>query len=268
MRVDAIAFDLDDTLLRDDRSISEYTLSTLRRAADRGIRIIPASGRTRDSMRGFVEEIGCAPLFISCNGAEVWSADRQLLMQELLDTPLAREVARFAGAHGCYAQTYAEDCFFYNREGDWARAYAESSSLRGVYVGDLESYIERPTPKILMMDDPARIAELMEDARRAFGDRVSLTCSKPYFLELNPPRATKGNALCWCADHLGFSMANLLAFGDSLNDLSMLLAAGRGVAVSNAREDVKAQIAHLCGSNQQDGVAHYIDEYIFSGGNA
>ena len=135
-------------------------------------------------------------------------------------------------------------------------------------MGDLEAYIARPTPKILMMDDPTRIAALMAEAREAFGDRVSLTCSKPYFLEVNPPRATKGNALCWCANHFGFSMERLLAFGDSLNDLSMLLAAGRGVAVQNAREDVRARIATVCGSNQQDGVAHYIDQYVLSGGNA
>ena len=268
MRVDAIAFDLDDTLLRDDRTISAYTLSVLRRAAEAGIRVIPASGRTRDSMRGYVDQIGCETCFISCNGAEVWSPDRTLLMQELLDVPLAVEVARFAREHDCYAQTYAGDSFYYNRQGDWARAYAESSDLRGVYVGDLEAYLTRPTPKILMMDNPRRIVDLLEEARAAFGDRVSLTCSKPYFLEVNPPRATKGNALRWCAEHYGFAMARVLAFGDSLNDLSMLEAAGYGVAVANAREDVKALIPLACGSNQADGPAHYIEQHILSGGNA
>ena len=262
MTVDAIAFDLDDTLLRDDRSISPYTLSVLRQAAEKGIRVIPASGRTRDSMRGFVDQIGCATCFISCNGAEVWSPEKVLLMQELLDVPLALEVARFAEDHGCYAQTYAEDCFFYNREGAWARAYAESSELRGVYVGPLTDYIAQPTPKILMMDTPERIAALLREAQSAFAGRLSLTCSKPYFLEANPLRATKGNALCWCAARFGFSMAHAVAFGDSLNDLSMLTAAGRGVAVANARPDVLAQVRATCGSNQEDGVARYIEQFI------
>lgn len=268
MKVDAIAFDLDDTLLRDDRTISPYTLSVLRRAAEAGVRVIPASGRTRDSMRRFVDQIGCATCFIACNGAEVWSPDRRLLEQELLSVPLAAEVARFAESHGCYAQTYAEDCFFYNREGEWARAYAESSELRGVYVGNLEAYITRPTPKILMMDDPARVAELLLEAQAIFRGRASLTCSKPYFLEVNPLRATKGNALRRCAERFGFDMANVMAFGDSLNDLSMLTAAGHGVAVANAREDVRSQIAAVCGSNEEDGVARYIEQYVLSGGNA
>lgn len=267
LKIEAVAFDLDDTLLRDDRNISPYTLSVLRRAAEAGIRVIPASGRTRESMRGYVEEIGCASCFISCNGAEVWSPSLELLAQELLDVALAREVARFAEDHGCYAQTYAEDCFFYNQEGEWARAYAESSRLRGVHVGNLEAYIANPTPKILMMDDPRRIVELLAEARERFGGQVSLTCSKPYFLEVNPLRATKGNALGWCAEHYGFSMAHAVAFGDSLNDLSMLTAAGLGVAVANAREDVRAQVSAVCGSNEEDGVARYIEQHILSGGN-
>ena len=268
MRIDAIAFDLDDTLLRDDRTISLYTLSVLRRAAERGVRIIPASGRTRESMRGFVERIGCATCFISCNGAEVWAPDRTLLMQELLDVPLALEIARFAEARGCYAQTYAEDFFFYNQEGKWADAYAESSSLRGVYVGSLEAYITRPTPKILIMDTPDRVAEMLREAQALFEGRVSLTCSKPYFLEANPLRATKGNALRWCAGRFGFAMEDALAFGDSLNDLSMLTAVGHGVAVANSREDVRARVATVCGGNEEDGVAHYIEQFVLSGGNA
>ena len=268
MKVDAIAFDLDDTLLRDDRTISPFTLSVLRRAAERGIRVIPASGRTRDSMGGFVDQIGCASCFISCNGAEVWSPDRRLLMQELLDVPLAVEIARFAEERGCYAQTYAGDSFYYNQESEWARAYAESSSLKGVYVGDLTAYIARPTPKILMMDTPERVASLLREAQGLFAGRVTLTCSKPYFLEANPLRATKGNALRWCGGQLGFAMENVLAFGDSLNDLSMLTAVGYGVAVANAREDVKAQLTLACGSNETDGPAHYIERHILSGGNA
>ena len=63
-----IAFDLDDTLLRDDLTISERTIMTLRRISNLGVQIIPASGRAKLSMKSFVEQIGCASLYISCNG--------------------------------------------------------------------------------------------------------------------------------------------------------------------------------------------------------
>lgn len=262
MTPQAIAFDLDDTLLRDDRSISPYTISVLRRAAEQGIRVIPASGRTGRSMQHFVDQIGCASCYVCCNGAEVRTPDHQLLMQELLSVEVAKEVAAWAEHHGVYAQTYDDIRFYFNRHGKYAEDYKVSSSLEGQYVGNLEAFITQPTTKILLMDEPERITQLLCEAQSIWGERVSLTCSKPYFLEVNPLRATKGNALQWIARHHGFAMEQLIAFGDSLNDMSMLLAAGTGVAMANARQDVKARIANICRSNEEDGVAHYIEQYI------
>jgi len=262
MSIRAIAFDLDDTLLRPDNTVSDYTVQVLHRAHERGIIILPASGRTRDSMFPTVERIGCASAFISCNGADIWTTDQELLMQELLPVELAHEVARFASDRGVYCQTYSPSRFYYSVENDYAVSYAQSSSLEGEYVGDLTAFIQQPVTKLLMMDTPQRIAELYQEARTLFAGRASLTCSKPYFLECNPLRATKGNALKWCAGHFGFDMSELLAFGDSLNDVSMLEAAGTGIAMGNAREDVKAMGFPLCGSNAEDGVARYIDEHI------
>ena len=268
MTIQAIAFDLDDTLLRDDLTLSDKTLTVLRRAAASGSHIIPSSGRARESMRGFAEQIGCVTCYISCNGAEVWSRESQLLTQELFSVPLSHEIARFAQEHHCYAQTYAGNRFFYNHDGPFAQAYAQASLLQGVCIGDLEAYITQPTPKILLMGDTQEIAALLVEARQRFAGRASVTCSKPWFLEFNPPRATKGIALQWCAEHFGFSLANTLAFGDSLNDVSMLTAAGRGVVVGNAREDVKAMGFEVCDTNMHDGVARYIEHHITGGAYA
>ena len=262
MSIRAIAFDLDDTLLQSDLTVSDYTVDVLHRAAQRGVVILPASGRTRDSMFPTVQRIGCASAFISCNGADVWTTDRSLMMQELLPVELAHEVARFAQERGVYCQTYSPSRFFYSIENQYARSYALSSSLEGEYVGDLTAFIQKPVTKLLMMDTPERIAALYEEARTFFAGLASLTCSKPYFLECNPLRATKGNALHWCASHFGFAMEDLIAFGDSLNDVSMLEAAGTGVAMGNARDDVKALGFPICLTNDEDGVARYIDEHI------
>ena len=262
MPIRAIAFDLDDTLLRSDLTVSDYTVDVLRRAADRGIIILPASGRTRDSMFPTVQRIGCADAFISCNGADVWTPDRELIMQELLPVALAHEVARYAADRGVYCQTYSPSRFYFSVDNEYAVSYANSSSLEGEFVGDLTAFIQRPVTKLLMMDTPEKIAAMYEEAKTIFAGRASMTCSKPYFLECNPLKATKGNALKWCADHFGFRMDELLTFGDSLNDVSMLAAAGIGVAMGNAREDVKAMGFPVCLTNDEDGVARYIEEYI------
>lgn len=265
MSIRAIAFDLDDTLLHDDLTISARTVSVLQRASESGITVIPASGRARDSMKGFVEQIGCAACYVSCNGAEVWSHDHELLMRKILPRETTLEIARFAASHGVYAQTYEGPHFFYNMEGDYAAAYARSSMLTGKYVGDLETYLTgHDTAKILMMADADKIAAMLAEGREQFLGRVSVTCSKPYFLEFNPLGATKGEALAWCGKRFGFDLSELAAFGDSLNDMSMLTAAGMGVAVDNARPDVKAQLTYSCPSNNEDGVACFIQQHILN----
>lgn len=192
MNIQAIAFDLDDTLLRSDRTISAHTVRVLREAAERGIEIIPASGRARDSMKPFVEQLGCASMYISCNGAEVWSAKHELLHREALDVPMAREIARFGAQRDCYAQTYAGPRFFYSQKGRWAESYAESSMLTGVYVGDLEAYLTEPTSKILMMAEEGKIAHMLKEARAQFEGRASVCCSKPYFWNSIPCLQLRG----------------------------------------------------------------------------
>ena len=260
--VRAVAFDMDDTLLRDDRTISDYTLHILRTAAERGIHVIPASGRARDSMKPFVEQMGCASCYIACNGAEVWRPDHTLLHRETLDTPLAQEIAAFAEERGVYCQVYYDEKFYYSMKGLYAEQYAASSMLTGEYAGKLTAFIDRPTTKVLMMAEPSVIAKLLVEAHTLLDGRAQVTCSKPYFLEVNPLKATKGLALQRASEYLHFDMANATAFGDSLNDMSMLQAAGTGVAMANAREDVKAAISTHCLSNMEDGVAHYIEQHL------
>ena len=255
----AAAFDLDDTLLRDDLTFSPYTLDVFRRLHESGFLFVAASGRTRMSMKPFVDQLNCVSLYISCNGAELWDpASGNFVYRELLSKDLCHEIARFGNEYGVYAQTYSDDRFYFNEYSEYSRMYASSSRLPGEFVGDLENYIQEPRTKILMMADPEKIALMLADAKNRFSGKVSVTCSKPHFLEFNPLSATKGNALKRAAALLGLTVNDFAAFGDSLNDASMLETAGCSVAVANARPEVIAMCSDVCPSNQEDGVARYL----------
>ena len=255
----AVAFDLDDTLLRDDLSISDNTVHVLRGLFAAGWQIIPASGRAKLSMKPFVDRLDCASLYIACNGAEIWDGrTHELLHAESFSAELGREIAAFGNAHHCYSQTYAGDCFYFSKHSVWAERYASASMLRGVFVGDLTRFIREPRNKILMMAEESKIAAMLAEARALFAGRASVTCSKPWFLEFNPLRATKGIALRYAADHLSLKPENVIAFGDGLNDLPMLEAAGWSVAMANGQDALKAASDDVCASNQEDGVAGYL----------
>lgn len=260
---EAVVFDLDDTLLHNDRTISDTTVRVLRTLALNGIRIIPASGRSPESMEPYVHRLGCCDTFIACNGAEVWNTGGKCLMKVALPLKTAEDIIRFGDEYGVYMQTYDYGSFHYNKESYHAKEYAVSTGLRGVQTPDLIGFLQNhPTCKILLMADPDLVSRMRSDASVRFAGRASITTSKPTFLEVNPLNTSKGLALSFCADHFGFHLEQTIAFGDSLNDLSMIQAAGTGVAVANAWDEVKSCADDVCPSNENDGIAHYLLDHF------
>lgn len=259
----AFAFDLDDTLLRDDRSVSDYTLETIDSLRKQGVQPIPSSGRTRKSMLPILQVLDFHGIFIACNGAEVWHTEREKpLLQLFLPADLYYDIIRFGNRHQVYMQTYERGRFLFNHHSVFSEMYAASSMLEGCCAGNLMELSPEERTKILMIDREEKIAQMYAEAVGFFGERASVSCSKTIYLEFNPKDATKGNALRFVADCLGIDVREIVAFGDGINDLPMLQEAGLSVAVANARDELKHACDHVCGSNEEDGVAHFLNVLI------
>ena len=262
----AVFFDLDDTLLHDDLTLSAYSVSVFRKLHENHVALIAASGRAQQSMLPYVEQIGCIDMYIACNGAEIWDGNTHcLLCRELFPVETALRIAQFAESHDCYAHVYEEDRFCYNRHCIYAERYSASARLKGCYVGKLSEYIHEPRNKILFIDEIPKIASLYEEAATVFDGIASVTCSKPFYLEFNPVRATKGIALSSVCSLSGFREEDCIAIGDSLNDFSMLKKAGLSVLVSNGCEEIAPLCDYVCGTNNEDGPARFLNEYFFRG---
>ena len=262
----AVFFDLDDTVLRDDLTISDFSVRVFRALHQKGFHIIAASGRSQFSMKPYIEQIGCVSAYISSNGAEIWDGPSHTLVRnELFSAELSREIAIFAESHNCYAHVYEGSCFFFNRYGVWADRYSAATRLTGVYVGRLSEFIREPRNKILLIDDEDRISKMYSEAKAQFDNRASVTCSKPIYLEFNPLNAFKGKALERVCSMLGILPSDAVAFGDSLNDLSMLQTAGLGVMVSNGWKEIAGFCDDQCLSNNEDGPAKYLNDLFLNG---
>ena len=141
----------------------------------------------------------------------------------------------------------------------------ETLACTGVYVGKLSGYIREPRNKVLMIDREDRIAVMHAEALHRFERRASVTCSKPIYLEFNPLNASKGIALEKVCSRLGILPEETIAFGDSLNDLSMIRKAGTGVTVSNGWKDIRPWCDDICLSNNEDGPARYLNDHFLNG---
>lgn len=264
MLIDTIVSDMDDTLLDDDCKLSDYTLSVLKRCMECGIRIIPASGRAMTSMLPHLRQLNTGYPAIGCNGAQLIGADFSLLSCKEFDAELARELCAFMDSYGFYVQVYKDEFFYYATECEPSKQYKKSSGMKGMAVGDLQTFLTFPTPKVLGITHPEDVARVLPVAEKHFAGRAAFSVSKPYFLEAEPPGVSKGNALKELSSIIGIDPMRTFVFGDSLNDLSLFDFTPNSVAMENGRAEVKAAARYICAPNHQDGVARFIEENILN----
>lgn len=261
--IDTIVTDMDGTLLNPQRVVSDYTLAVLKECKKRGVRLIPASGRTRASMRPHVERLDTSMPYIGGNGSEIISPDHQLIQQLSIEIPLAKELCAYLTEAGFHVQVYGDDAFYYAKECEASQRYKRSSGMRGEEVGDLSTFLHFRTPKILSIGDPANVERLLPIISKAYEGRASFTVSEVNFLEVEPLGATKGEALKRLAEMRGDIVPQrTVAFGDSLNDMTLLQYTPHSVAMGNARQELKDAAAYVCRPNSEDGLARFLEEYV------
>lgn len=274
-----IAFDLDGTLLRDDKSIPPENLRALGWAAARGALLVPATGRI---YRGLPAELRALPFlryYILSNGAALYDsrADR-LLYRGDIPLALALDCCEWLDT-----LPVIYDCY-QNEQGWMSRAMLEAAPpyfalepevLKMLYglrkpVDDLkETLRERgeDLQKLQMFfrpeDETLRQQTLLELPRRFPG--LAATTSVKNNIEVNSVNAGKGRALRALCEALGVPIGESLAFGDGSNDIELLRAAGLGVAMANADAGVKAAADRVTLSNEEAGVAHTIYELLGDG---
>ncbi len=269
MAIKLIAFDMDDTLLMDDRTIGKRTLDALRAAHAQGVKIVPATGRGKHSMWKYVEQIGVADAAICTNGAQVYDGDGKTIFENPVPLAAAQRVVRFARENGWYLQGYSADDYFFEQETEETRLYARLAGHMGQAVGDLEAYLRLPPYKLLFVQtDMERMKRLKAAAAPLFGQELCLFVSKPFYLEITSPAATKGKAVLKLAERFGLLPGETMCFGDSGNDLSMIDCAGVGVVMGNAADEIKAHADLIAPSNQDEGVAQVIEKYVLRGATA
>lgn len=265
MNIDTIVTDMDDTLLDGSGRLSEYTLRVMHECTRRGVRVIPVSGRTYYSMRPYMLQLDTGMPYIGGNGSEIVGADHRLIEQQTLDVELGKELCAYMLSEGCYAQVYREESFYFAEECEPARLYRNSSGMNGVPVGDLPAFLDFPTPKVLGVNTVEEVRRIMPLIQKRFEGRAVITMSKPIFLEAEPLNVSKGNALKRLAELRGDIVPErTLAFGDSLNGISLLAYTPNSVAMGNAREELKQTAAYVCRPNAEDGLARFVEEHVLN----
>jgi Cof subfamily protein (haloacid dehalogenase superfamily) len=266
-----IATDLDGTLLRDDKSVSERTVAALAAAEEAGIEVFFVTGRPARWMDVVSDHVHGHGLAICGNGAAVVDLHggpgahrfvkvRELARENALDAVrLLRETA--PGTVFAVEQTYG----FY-QEPAYPRLHMEIpdtlAPAEQLLAPDAPGAGE-PVLKILAFHHELDPDAFLTVARRAVGDRATITRSSPSaLLEISGPGVSKASTLELCCAERGISPEEVVAFGDMPNDVEMLTWAGTSYAMGNAHPAVIAAASGRTVANNDDGVAVVIEKIL------
>ena len=268
-----IALDLDGTLLDSGKNLSEANRAALAAAAEKGVHIVPTTGRFFGGMPESVRALPFVRYAITVNGAQVYDreTDTAIVREELpLDTALAvmRYLDGFDVIYDCYQDNWGRmTAAMQERASDYASDAHYLKMIRELRkpYPDLKAHLEEEghdVQKIMLFARDVAIREKIAEGLRERFPQLAITASTWNNLELNSANAHKGLALRRFAEHLGLGLENCMAFGDGANDLTMVRMAGMGVAMSNACPEVLAAADHVTLSNDEDGVAAVIRKMV------
>nr|WP_235024011.1 Cof-type HAD-IIB family hydrolase [Streptomyces sp. WAC05374] len=263
-----IATDLDGTLLRDDKSVSDRTVSALAAAEEAGIEVFFVTGRPARWMGVVSDHVQGHGLAICANGAAVVDlhSGGKLLEVRPLDRETALDVVRTLRREAPGTAFAVELTTGFHYEPDYPPFWLDPSATVA------------PAEKLLHEDEPgsgAPVLKLLAQhpgltpdgflalARTAAGDRASITRSSPSaLLEISGLGVSKASTLALCCAERGISADEVVAFGDMPNDIEMLSWAGRSYAMGNAHPDVVAAASGRTVANNDDGVARVIEDIL------
>lgn len=259
-----VAVDVDGTLLRSDKSLGRRSIQAIRQAVDAGVRVILATARPPRSVRPIYDQLALDTLLINYNGALIFDpVHHRILYHRPLDALLVRRLIRLARRLNPDILVSLEilDRWFTDRLDP--RFQTETSKTHHPdYLGPLDAVLNQPVTKLMFLAEPQRLEPVRRTLARHFRRKITIAVSDPHLIQINHPYATKARALARIARYYHIPSSQVLAIGDAPNDAGMLRWARWGVAVGNAWPQLRRAADVLVASNDDEGVAQAIEQYV------
>jgi hypothetical protein len=265
-RIRLVALDLDGTLVGEDLVVRPRVREAVAAAQARGIAVTIVTGRMFAATKSFARELSIDGPIVCYQGAAIFDAASGTVLRETPVHPdVTRDTLEWAHVHGVHAQCYADDTLYVDQINRFSRRYTALAQVEPIVVPSLRTaFAERPSIKVVLVDDPDRSEQHLVALQGLLGARAYITRSHVDFVEILDPAVNKGEALAFVASHHGVTLDETLAVGDAWNDVPLLEAAAVGVAMGSGPPELLERADHVVGDVAHDGVAEAIERYVLS----
>lgn len=264
-----LVLDIDGTLTNSKKKITPATLNALLTLQEEGIKVVLASGRPTAGIRALAKELKLdhyGSFILSYNGAKIIDCKtEEIIYQNVIPRQFIKRLYEAALKHKVGIISYEEDCVIAGTPMDpYIEKEAFINKIPVKEVNNFSEYITFDVNKCLMTGEGTYLATVEEKMKKEFGSELSIYRSEPFFLEIMPQHVDKAYSLGKLLDHLGLSKDEMICCGDGFNDMSMIQFAGLGVAMANAQDKVREVADYITLSNDEDGIVHVIDKFIWA----
>ncbi len=263
-----IVSDFDETLANNEHHVPQDVVDAINEYVEAGGIFAVCTGRMLRSILPRVREIGLKGIVVAYQGTVIADIETgNIIRNGGLSAEDAEYAARVLEEYGLKMNAYSGTNFYSNvaDANPYRMYYQQSTGVYGITIeGLMSDYIASHhmfCEKITVMVTNREQESVYKIMQERLGDRFDITCSAGCLVEVSPLNDHKGTALKWLADHYGIPMEKTIACGDQLNDLTMIEAAGLGVAVGNAVQRVKEAADIVTVTNNEGAVGKIIREY-------
>ncbi|WGS64590.1 HAD family hydrolase [Marinitoga aeolica] len=268
MKKNIFVFDLDGTLLTSKEEISPRTINAIKTLFENGYFIIIASGRMYKSTKLVIEKyfpfLKDIPI-ISYNGAYVVSHTGDVVFESDIEKKDAIEIIQEAKNENIHVQIYLNDELISDKDNAEIKQYSKHSGVNYKIINNLDEYILKskngPT-KVLTIATKEKLDVFQEKMISKYDHKLNIVRSFNIYLDFLNKDTSKGNALKRIAQLYDLDLENAYIFGDSENDISMLVLSKNSYAMNNASEKVKCAAKNIAPSNDEEGVAIVIEKIL------
>lgn len=263
MKISALIADVDGTLVTHDKVVTPRTREAVAALQARGIGFAAISGRPPRGMRMLIEPLALAGPLAGFNGGLITGRD----LSPLEEHPLPPETARRAYA---LLRSWNLDVWVFSGQ-EWLLTDPDGSRVAGeirtvryqpLVVKGFDGALGAAFKVVGVSDDPEFLARCEMKARAALGDAASASRSQAFYLDITHPAANKGHGVQRLAALMGVPMREIAVIGDSYNDIGMFAQSSLSIAMGNAPADVKRHAHFATSSNDEDGFAQAVHDYI------
>lgn len=255
--------DVDGTLVTNAKELTPRAIEAVKLLHERGVLFAITSGRPPRGMRMLVDPLELRGPIAAFNGGIMVHPDMTIIDERAVPASVAPAVIDAIRAHGLYAWIYREAQWYVtDPHAPHIERESRTVQFQPTVVPSYDDLLDRVVKIVGVSDDYDLVARCEAALRAQFGEHVSAARSQPYYVDVTHPMANKGVVVQRLSEHSGIPLSQIVTLGDQPNDVLMFKRSGMSIAMGNASSDVQHAATWVTASNEEEGFAKAVEEFI------